>query len=201
MEAIGTGNTQIEIIRWMIIIVGAMLLFAGAFIYYSVIRLFGMIIGGGVGVIIALNILKGGTYSEMFTILFIIFGIVFGALIGASLTMIFHHIVLFAAGAIIGLILYKMFALGLVTPEAFKNLPPDKFIELVTPKAAIETFVMLVFGVIYLASAHLIIVVTMALVGSYLIAWAFNIYVLFPILAPIGGIIQWSISRRRRSLK
>ena len=198
MNAIGPSGIEGEIGRWIIIATGIMLLFFGVILYYSAIRFFGMIVGGYFGLIIVMSLLKGGTYSETFTVLFIAIGIIVGAILGALLAIVFHHIVTFAAGAILSLILYKMFAEGLVTPDALKNLTIDKFLDLIKPKASIETAAMIIGGLIYLASAHLLIVIIMALVGSYLIAWGFNIYALFPILAPLGGIFQWSVTRGRR---
>jgi hypothetical protein len=197
-DYLGTYGTDIELGRWIIIATGTILLFFGVIVYYSAIRFFGMVVGGIVGAIIALNFLKGGDYGDMFVMLVIGFGIVFGAIIGASLAMLFHNLLLFIAGMVIGVILFKMFALGLVTPAAFRGLTYERLLELIYPKTIFEIIAMVVGGVIYLMSAHFLIVVTMSLVGAYLIAWGFHMYILFPVLAPIGGIFQWSMTKGRR---
>ena len=66
--------------------------------------------------------------------------------------------------------------------------------------ANIEAVVMILGGVIYMASAHILIVITMSLVGSFMVAYALDTYILFPILAVVGGVIQFMMTHKRKNL-
>ena len=186
-----------EVLRWILVIVGCIFLFAGASMYYSAIRLFGTTIGALVAILICYNVTLDGTMSGLtLTFAFILSGIV-GALLGSTMALVFHHIVFFAAGALVGIVLFKMFALGMISPDTFGNIEFQDFLALIYPQTQLEMLVMVIGGVIYMISAHLLIVMTMALLGSFIVAYAFNIYYLFPILAALGGMIQYAITKRK----
>ncbi|MFH1516095.1 MAG: hypothetical protein ABIG42_11640 [bacterium] len=186
-----------EVLRWILVIVGCIFLFAGASMYYSAIRLFGTTIGALVAILICYNVTLDGTMSGLtLTFAFILSGIV-GALLGSTMALVFHHIVFFAAGALVGIVLFKMFALGMISPDTFGNIEFQDFLALIYPQTQLEMLVMVIGGVIYMISAHLLIVMTMALLGSFIVAYAFNTYYLFPILAALGGMIQYAITKRK----
>jgi len=187
-----------EISGWLFAVTGFILLFFGALIYYSALRFFGVLVGAIIGLILAAHFLQTNPSTGVATMMFYFLAAIFGAIIGVSLTMVFHHIVFFAAGAIIGLILYKMFASGLISPENFEKLTLDKFIEMINPSTFIEYVVMLVGGAIYNASAHFIIIISMSLLGAYLLALGLNIYILFWILFPVGCVSQWAMTKSHR---
>lgn len=185
----------------ILIIVGAMFLFAGAWIYYSAIRVFGSIMGAIIGVMICYSMVQSGNYIIEGVWLFVAYllSAFFGAMIGGTLSIVFHYIIFFVTGAFVALILYEMAVQGLVLPEAFQNLTPEEFIQLVIPdKLGIETVVMIVGGIIYMASAHLIIVLSLSVLGAFMIAYALDIYILFPILAIVGSILQYLVTRSYR---
>jgi hypothetical protein len=192
-----TGITSTIHQTWILLVFGVIFLFFGAPLYYSAIRAFGAITGAMVGLLVCFNALQGSSLSD-FSILFIyIAAIVVGGLLGSTIALVFHHIVFFIFGSIIGIILYKMFALQMITPSSFGKINMTDFILLIKPSTNIEWIVMIVGGVIYMASSHILIVITMSVVGAFLIATALQTYILFPILAAFGAVIQYMMTHRR----
>lgn len=196
---LGILGQEQEVLRWILVIIGCIFLFFGASLYYSAIRLFGTVIGTISGIILCQSVTSGSDISGLsLTLLFILSGII-GAVIGSTLAMIFHHIIFFVAGALIGIILFKMFAQGLITPEVFYNIDNlSEFYDLVKPTCELDAFVMILGGIAYMLSSHLLIVMTMSLVGSFIIAYAFHMYVLFPILAVFGGLLQFATTKKQK---
>lgn len=196
---LGIISKDHEVLRWVLVIIGGIFLFFGASMYYSAIRLFGTVIGTVAGIIVCQSVTMDGSITGLsLTLLFILCGII-GALIGSTLAMIFHHVIFFIAGAIIGIILFKMFAQGLITPEVFHNIDDfSEFYDLVKPTCQLDAFIMIIGGIMYMLSSHLLIVMTMSLVGSFIIAYAFHLYVLFPVLAVFGGLIQYTTTRKQK---
>jgi len=187
-----------QVAGYLFAITGFMLLFFGALIYYSALKFFGVLVGASIGLLLASHFLMTNPAIGVAAYLFYFLAALFGAIIGVSLTMVFHHLVFFAAGAVIGLILFKIFALKLITPDAFENPSLGKFIEMIVPKSPQEYLVMLIGGFIYNASAHFMIIITMSLLGAYLVALGLNIYFLFWVLFPIGCVSQWAMTRPYR---
>lgn len=182
---------------WILLVFGVIFLFFGTPLYYSAIRAFGAITGAMVSLLICFNTLQGSSLSDL-TILFLyIAALVVGGLLGSTVALVFHHIVFFLFGAIIGIILYKMFALHLITPSTFGQITMTDFILLIKPTTNVEWIVMIVGGVIYMASSHILIVITMSVVGAFLVASALKIFILFPILAAFGAVIQYMMTHRR----
>ena len=106
---LGVIGQEQEVLRWILVIIGCIFLFFGASMYYSAIRLFGTVVGTIAGIIVCQSVtMDGGISGLSLTLLFIFCGII-GAVIGSTLAMVFHHVVFFVAGAIIGIILFKMF--------------------------------------------------------------------------------------------
>ena len=196
---LGIITKEHEVLRWILVIIGCIFLFFGASMYYSAIRLFGTVVGSIVGIIVCQSVtMDGGISGLSLTLLFIFCGII-GAVIGSTLAMIFHHVIFFIAGAIIGIILFKMFAQGLITPEAFDDIGNiSDFYEIVKPRSELDAFVMIIGGIMYMLSSHLLIVMTMSLVGSFIIAYAFHLYILFPILAVFGGLLQYATTKKQK---
>lgn len=196
---LGIISKDYEVLRWILVIIGIIFLFFGASMYYSAIRLFGTVIGTIAGIIVCQSVTMDGSVSGLsLTLLFIFCGII-GAVIGSTLAMVFHHVIFFIAGAIIGIVLFKMFAQGLITPDIFNDIGSlSEFFELVKPTCELDAFVMIIGGIMYMLSSHLLIVMTMSLVGSFIIAYAFHLYVLFPVLAVFGGLIQYTTTRKQK---
>jgi hypothetical protein len=192
-----TGITSSIHQTWILLVFGLIFLFFGTPLYYSAIRAFGAITGAMVGLLVCFNTLQGSSLSD-FSILFIyIAAIVVGGLLGSTMALVFHHMVFFIFGAIIGIILYKMFALQLITPSSFGKITLVDFILLIKPTTNIEWIVMILGGVVYMASSHILIVITMSVVGAFLVASALHVYILFPILSAFGAVIQYMMTHRR----
>ena len=184
-------------LNWILLIPGIILLLFGAPLYYSAIRVFGGITGAIVGVLVCFNVVLQSDLNEMTIIFLYIVSLIVGGLLGSMIAILFHHFIFFVFGAVIGIILYKMFALKLITPETFTQIQLVEFVKLIKPTTGVEWIVSIIGGVIYMASSRILIIITMALVGGFLIAAATKIYFLFPVLAVFGAVIQHLMTRRR----
>jgi hypothetical protein len=191
-------NTSAGII---VLVFGIFFLFFGAWLYYSAIRLFGSVTGGIVGILICHHVIQAGASPSTTTFTYILYALsgLFGILIGGSLSLVFHYAIFFIAGALISMMLYEIFSNSMALPQSFTKLSLNSLIDELKPdKSPLKAIVMIVGGIIYMSSAHILIVITMSVVGSYMIAYSLNQYYLFPILSVMGSIVQYMITRKRR---
>lgn len=89
-------------IDWLLVIVGALFTLLGGLIYFLSLRLIGLLIGGGVGMLLAVAIAAGLDLGDVPSAILLVAGFVLGAIVGAVIARFAHKALFFLLGAAVG---------------------------------------------------------------------------------------------------